>query len=97
MFLFDKFAIRHYLLPDKDEDGNQRKWNKYIESLRTPHTMGVSYLNSDLERSLGLCKFKGESWQKPQNLLKKYKDGVLPKIADFRKQVEQLVGTSAKR
>ena len=92
MFLLDKFGISHSVLLDKDESSDQQKWNDYILRNKTKRTRAIKFLDPDLERCLGLPKFKGDNWKKPQSILMKYKGKIIPtqNIEKFKGLVESL-------
>lgn len=93
MFLLDKFKIRHSLLLDRDKSVEQRKWNAFVERSKTASTCGIEYCDSDLEEELGLQAFSGDKWQKPIDLLLKYKANTIPNIKAFCHKIESLCST----
>ena len=92
IFLLDKFGISHSVLLDKDVSSVQQRWNDYILRNKTKRTRAIEFLDPDLERYLGLPKFSGDNWKKPQDILVKYKDKIIPtqNIEKFKGLVESL-------
>ncbi len=92
MNLMGELGIRHAVLVDKDNSPKHQKINSLIEESRNDYTLGVDYVENDIESYLGLERVEKSS-QKPFIMMSRYDKGQIQvnKIEELINKIENIM------
>lgn len=92
MNLLGELGIKHAVLVDKDNSIMHEKINRLIESSRNNFTLGIDFLENDMESYLRVEKVN-QDYQKPLTMMSRYNNGGIDstRINDLASRIEAII------